>query len=152
MASNIRVLVSNLGDGNWGVGASTINQLNNANGRLYFPPGTAGAEPTAAQRFGASVDYIGWSSKTNWMVQVENVHAGNAGTVQIVGHRPSGVSEQLLAATAIAAQTSVTVGGVGGEEIYGPFTHFTFIITSNTGTLNCYVTGWNYGDILDAGA
>ncbi len=134
MASNIRVLVSNLGDGNWGVGADTANQLNNTNGRLYFPPGTTKTdEPTLAQRFGASVDYIGWSSKTNWMVQVENVHGANAGTVQIVGHRPSGVTEQLLAATAIAAGASVTVGGVGGEEIYGPFTHFSFIITLNTG-------------------
>jgi hypothetical protein len=153
MASNIRVLVSNLGDGNWGVGTDTANQLSAANGRLYFPPGdTKSAEPTPSQRFGGSVNYIGWSSKTNWMVQVENAHATNAGTVQIIGHRPSGVSEELFAATAIAGGGSVTVGGIGGEEIYGPFTHFSFVITSNTGTLNCYVTGWNYGDILDAGA
>jgi hypothetical protein len=144
-----RVLVSNLGDGNW---TAPANQLNNANGTLYFPPGTGGAEPTAAQRFGASMDYIGWSSKTNWMVQVENTHAGNTGRVQILGHRPSGVTEELFPQTAIAALGSTTVGGVGGEEIYGPFTHFSFVITANTGILNCYVTAWNYGDILDAGA
>jgi len=152
MASNLRVLVSNLGDGNWGVGASTANQLSAANGTLYFPPGTTGAEPTPAQRFGASVDYIGWSSKTNWMVQVENTSGTSPGSVQILGHRPSGVAEQLLPTTVVAANSSVTVGGVGGEEIYGPFTHFSFVITLNAGTLNCYVTGWNYGDILDAGA
>ena len=144
-----RVLVSNLGDGNW---TTPANQLSGANGTLYFPPGTGGAEPTAAQRFGGSMDYIGWSSKTNWMVQVENTHAGNAGTVQIIGHRPSGVTEELVAATALAAGISVTHGGVGGEEIYGSFTHFSFVISGNTGVLNCYVTAWNYGDILDAGA
>tara|TARA_R110000822_G_scaffold48131_4_gene127122 strand:+ start:1842 stop:2300 length:459 start_codon:yes stop_codon:yes gene_type:complete len=152
MASNIRVLVSNLGDGNWGVGATTGNQLNNANGTLYFPPGTGSAEPTVAQRFGGSVDYIGWSSKTNWMVQAENVHAANGGRVQVIGHRPSGVSEELVAGTVLGAGISLTSGGLGGEEIYGPFTHFSFVISSNTGTLDCYVTAWNYGDILDAGA
>jgi len=145
-----RVLVSNLGDGNW---PAPANQAT-TNTRLYFPPGTGGAAPTAAQRFGASMDYIGWSSKTNWMVQAENTSANN-GTVQIIGHRPSGVSEQLVAATVLATAPgtpSLTEGGIGGEEIYGPFTYFEFVITSNTGSLNCYVTAWNYGDILDAGA
>ena len=144
-----RVLVSNLGDGNW---AAPANQMSGANGTLYFPPGTGGAEPTAAQRCGGSMDYIGWSSKTNWMVQAENTHALNAGAVQVIGHRPSGLAEQLVPSTALTAGLSFTHGGIGGEEIYGPFTHFSFVITSNTGILNCYVTAWNYGDILDAGA
>ena len=143
-----RVLVSNLGDGNW---VAPANQAT-VNTRLYFPPGTAGAAPTAAQRFGSSVDSLGWTSKTNWMVQIENVHAANPGTVQVLGHRPSGVAEELVAATAIPALSSLTQGGVGGEEIYGSFTYLEFVITLNSGDLNCYVTAWNYGDILDAGA
>jgi hypothetical protein len=150
-----RVLVSNLGDGNW---PAPANQRDGVaapdNGQLFFPPGSAkGLEPTAAQRFGASMDYIGWSSKTNWMVQVENTHANN-GSVQVIGHRPSGVTEQLAAVTVLATGgvPSLTVGGIGGEEIYGSFTHLEFVISANTGILNCYVTAWNYGDILDAGA
>ena len=144
MASNLRVLVSNLGDGNWGTGNSTTG-----NETLDFPRGSV-SDPKL--RFGASIDHIGWGSKTNWMVQVTNTGADVA-TVQVLGHRPSGVAEELVAATVIPATTgSLTQGGVGGEEIYGPFTHFTFVSTSNAGQLNYYVTAWNYGDIFDAGA
>jgi len=148
-----RVLVSNLGDGNWPAPANQATTTGVGAVDRFFPPGTGiTVEPTAAQRFGASMEYIGWSSKTNWMVQVENTHVGNPGTVEIFGHRPSGVREELVAATVLAAGISVTHGGVGGEEIYGSFTHFEFVISANTGILNCYVTAWNYGDILDAGA
>ena len=157
MASNIRVLVSNIGDGNWGIdaaGANTDNQLS-GNSTIYFPPGiNKTTEPTASERFGGSIDYIGWSSKSNWMVQVLNSHGSNPGTIQVLGHRPSGVSEEVIAATVLAGaavSVSVTQGGLGGEEIYGHFTHFTFVATTNTGELDCYVTAWNYGDILDVG-
>ena len=146
MASNLRVLVSNLGDGNWSSGNTA-----STNTTVYFPPGTGAAEPTAAQRFGGSLDYIGWASKTNWLVQVTNT-GGGAGTIQVLGHRPSGVAEELVPATAVGAGGgSLSEGGVGGEEIYGPFTHFSFVSTSNSGNLAYYVTAWNYGDILDAG-
>ena len=143
MASNLRVLVSNLGDGNWDTGNSTTT-----NETLEFPRGSV-ADPKL--RFGASIDFFGWGSKTNWLIQIANSGAG-AGTVKVMGHRPSGVAEEVIAATSIAAGLSLTKGGVGGEEIYGPFTHFTFVSTGNSGTLNYYVTAWNYGDILDTGA
>lgn len=143
MAANLRVLVSNLGDGNWGTANGT-----SADTTKYFP---VGSNTDATKRFGASIDYIGWGSKTNWMVQVTNTGGGNA-TIQIFGHRPSGVSEELVAATVIPhSGGSLTQGGVGGEEIYGPFTHFSFVSSSNSGLLNYYVTAWNYGDILDTG-
>ena len=143
MASNLRVLVSNLGDGNWSAGNGT-----GANTTKYFP---VGSNVDVSKRFGASIDYIGWGSKTNWMVQITNT-GGDSGTVQVLGHRPSGVAEEVVAATSIAAGGSLTQGGIGGEEIYGPFTHFSFVSTSNSGQLNYYVTAWNYGDILDTGA
>tara|TARA_R100000655_G_scaffold22915_1_gene46372 strand:- start:792 stop:1223 length:432 start_codon:yes stop_codon:yes gene_type:complete len=142
MASNLRVLVSNLGDGNWGSGNST-----GTDETLDFPIGSV-SDPKL--RFGGSIDFIGWGSKTNWLVQINNTGSGT-GTVKVMGHRPSGVAEELIAATSLGAGVSLTKGGVGGEEIYGPFTHFTFVSTSNSGTLNYYVTAWNYGDILDTG-
>jgi hypothetical protein len=144
MASNLRVLVSNLGDGNWNAGNGT-----SADTTKYFP---VGSNSDATKRFGGSIDYIGWASKTNWMIQVTNTGGGTA-SIQVFGHRPSGVQEELVPVTSLAATTgSLTQGGVGGEEIYGPFTHFSFVSTSNSGMLNYYVTAWNYGDILDAGA
>tara|TARA_R100000152_G_C6776965_1_gene206498 strand:- start:2032 stop:2463 length:432 start_codon:yes stop_codon:yes gene_type:complete len=143
MASNLRVLVSNLGDGNWNTGNGT-----SANTTKYFP---IGSNTDATKRFGGSIDYISWASKTNWLIQIDNT-GGGSGTIQVLGHRPSGVAEELVPATAIGAGGSLSQGGVGGEEIYGPFTHFSFVSTSNSGMLMYYVTAWNYGDILDAGA
>jgi hypothetical protein len=147
MASNIRVLVSNLGDGNWGAGADTSN-VTTSNETIFFP---RNSNASASFRFAGNEDYIGWASKTNWLIQVDNRGGGNA-TIQVLGHRPSGVTEELVAATVLGASVSLSQGGVGGEEIYGPFTHFSFVASSNSGALHCFVTAWNYGDILDAGA
>lgn len=164
MASNIRVLVSNLGDGNWGVGTDESNKLNNATSEIFFPPGaTKGAAPSlpaglteglspAAQ----SADLIGFTSKTQWMVQVNVINFGTAGagaeTVSVFAVRPTGI-EDLIHTFSTAGQDSyggVTTASEGPIE--GPVSYFKF--KSNAGTttnldVDCYVIGWNYGDISD---
>ena len=156
-----RALFSNTGDGNWtgasaeatGTGAGPVSR--------YFPPGDSpGVAPTAAQQIGGSLDTIGWNSKTNWIVQAINASgAPGSGKVEIIGHRPTGISEQLVPVTTLAAGVSVTEGGVGGEEIYGPFSYFEFRVTDNgsttagppatDGRLSFFVIGWNYGNIWE---
>lgn len=142
-----RVLFSGLGDGNW---TGIFSTLSGVNERRYFPKGdNATTAPTAIQQIGGSQDYIGWNSKTNWIIQVAN-SGGGTGTIQVIGVRPTGVEEELVPATAIGAAATLSQGGIGGEEIYGPFSYFTFIATSNSGVLECHVIGWNYGNIWDA--
>ena len=146
-----RALFSNTGDGNW-TGASSQALATGAGAvSRYFPPGTnAGDVPTATQQIGGSIDTIGWNSKTNWIVQASNATGGGSADVEIIGHRPTGVSEQLVASTTIGAGVSLTEGGVGGEEIYGPFSYFEFKVTNNaSGRLSFFVIGWNYGNIWE---
>ena len=73
-----RVLVSNLGDGNWGVGANNHNRIDTdaVNQRtVYFPPvinqSTGNIqkheEPSPSADAGpmARLDNVGWGSKSN---------------------------------------------------------------------------------------
>mgnify|MGYP003673942991 CR=1 FL=1 len=175
MASNIRALVSNLGDGNW----TTIvtdpattdefqpNKLTRSSTRCFFPPGVTAAAnnvPTAPEKaaapgvgfcIGGNVNTVGWGSKTNWLFQLKNTAAaGQQGIVQIFGYRPTGVVELIreVAAADIDGGAEFTYGGVDGEEVYGPFVAFKFFIKSFGGTapvVECYVVGWNYGDVWE---
>ena len=132
MASNLRVLVSNLGDGNWGVGAGTENVLDNANQVIYFPPafdangnqvkGTAPSAGTAELAPGGldingSWPFAGWSSKTHYIVQVRAETAGGYGSGQLDSNfaaesvivnavRPTGVKEELMVSTDSTAEKS----------------------------------------------
>ena len=155
MASNIRALVSNLGDGNWGVAgtASADDNLINAavtgatSKSIYFPPG---ASKTVAPVSGvdnmspgaSSAGLIGWTSKTQWMVQ---------GTPKVTGSavRPTGVEEEVLSVTATGSHS---YGGFEDEAIVGPVAYFKFTTDSTGGSadIRCYVIGWNYGDIWDS--
>lgn len=153
-----RALFSNTGDGNWTGPSAQANGTGAGPVSRYFPPGTSpGTPPTAAQQIGGSIDTIGWNSKTNWIVQAINATGANgSGKVEIIGHRPTGVSEQLVPVTTLATGVSVTEGGVGGEEIYGPFSYFEFKVTDNgtsangdDGHLSFFVIGWNYGNIWE---
>ena len=175
MASNLRALVSNLGDGNWTpiYNTATPPVLQDESPNLitnvefenvqYFPPGapytgTAEAQPpTVAQQIGSSVNTIGWGSKTNWMFQVSNEQPSGSHEmdVNIYGYRPTGVIELITAIpkASIQAGETFSYGGVGGEEVYGPFVAFKFegVRAGSSGTpkVLCYVIGWNYGDIWD---
>ena len=153
-----RALFSNTGDGNWTGPSAQANGTGGGPVSRYFPPGDSpGTAPTAAQQIGGSIDTIGWNSKTNWIVQAINATGANgSGKVEIIGHRPTGVSEQLVPVTTLANGVSVTEGGVGGEEIYGPFSYFEFKVTDNgteanndDGHLSFFVIGWNYGNIWE---
>ena len=152
MAANIRVLVSNLGDGNWNGDAINIHSGDET---VFFPPSDVkGDPPTAAQQLGGSIDTLGWGSKSNWLFQLHNTATTLAvGDVSIYGYRPTGIPELIhLAPKASFAGGSVyTWGGQGGEEVYGPFVAFKFVLSNLTGApiVNCYVVGWNYGDIWD---
>lgn len=169
MASNLRVLVSNLGDGNWTpvytgeppvAQDSSPNMLTEdaAHDVVFFPPGSSkGTAPTVAQQIGASVDTIGWGSKTNWLFQLHNTvlttGAAASADVSIFGYRPTGVPELIKAVPKADLENEeiYTWGGAGGEEVYGPFIAFKFELSNETGSpkILCYVTGWNDGDICD---
>ena len=162
MASNLRVLVSNLGDGGWGIGTDESNKLNNANAEIFFPPGaskgvapalpagaTEGLSPAAQ-----SVDLIGFTSKTQWMVQINaaNLGGGATPTVSVFAVRPTGI-EDLIHTFSTSGQDSyggVTTASEGPIE--GPVSYFKFKsnapITTNL-DVDCFVIGWNYGDISD---
>ena len=176
MASNIRVLVSNLGDGDWGVPGTTNATANvidfskpggdpaTGHSNIYFPPalnadgtqnkGTAptsvdlnGISPAAAASGGK---WIGFTSKTQWMVQVVVASLGSGGTPKVTVEvvRPTGVSESVLSITGTG---TFSYGGYGDETLQGPISHFKFSSDATGGTVNasCYVIGWNYGDISD---
>ena len=164
MASNIRALVSNLGDGNWGVtGAPSANfnfldatAATSVSKSIYFPPGSAKSVAplpgdSEMSPLASSVDLTGWTSKTQWMVQVVTTDMGTGGgtptlTVSVV--RPTGVEEVIVAITAIGTES---YGGFGDEAIIGPVSYFKFSSNTTGGTPNhrCYVIGWNYGDVSD---
>tara|TARA_R100000664_G_scaffold34098_1_gene53976 strand:+ start:2793 stop:3287 length:495 start_codon:yes stop_codon:yes gene_type:complete len=159
MASNIRALVSNSGDGNWGVNGTataTDNKLDNANTRVFFPPGASKGTPPAQgashmSPAASSVDLVGFTSKTQWMVQVNATNLGTGGTPSVTIHamRPTGIEELVHTVTSTGSDS---YGGFNDESIQGPVSYFRFTATaSNTTNLDvdCYVIGWNYGDISD---
>ena len=176
MASNIRVLVSNLGDGDWGVVGTTDADANKidfskpgapaatGDSVIYFPPvlnangtqakGTvpdpvvlAGISPAAAAPNGK---WIGFTSKTQWMVQIAVASLGTAGAPSIVvsAVRPTGVEEVVLSTTVTG---TFSYGGFDDEAIQGPIAYFKFESNATGGTVDarCYVIGWNYGDVSD---
>jgi hypothetical protein len=186
MAGNIRVLVSNLGDGNWGTATLAADSpflLNSTNKEIYFPPafnadgtqdkGTAPSNGTADLDIaGQYVGLIGWSSKTNYIVQIKATAAAAFGSGQrdtnfvassviVNAVRPTGVKEQVMVSTASTCENTFKVGGstvlvqsYGGFEsdaIEGPVSYFEFISNAATGTIDiqCYVIAWNEGDISD---
>jgi hypothetical protein len=163
MASNIRALVSNLGDGNWGVTGtpSADDNLINAavtasvDKSIYFPPGASklvapvpGADTMSPAA--SSAGLIGWTSKTQWMVQLVVANLGTGGTpkVTVSAVRPTGVEEEVLSVTATGSHS---YGGFEDEAIVGPVAYFKFTTDSTGGSadIRCYVIGWNYGDISD---
>ena len=164
-----RVLVSNLGDGNWGVAGSASANSNlmdaaaaaTATKSIYFPPAlnADGTEnkgvapgPGSDNMSPASdlLGLVGWTSKTQWMVQVNAVNLGTGGTPNLVVSvvRPTGIEETVLTVTSTGEDS---YGGFGDEAIVGPVSYFKFTSDSTGGAPNirCYVIGWNYGDISD---
>ena len=194
MASNIRVLVSNLGDGNWGTGALEHNSVDTntlAARSIYFPPKI---DPTTGNIFKYSVpspgddaagpaaqslhgyDFTGWASKTNWIVQVvfkvvgTPPSAADVVAFRVEAIRPTGVAETVLDITGSAANNdlngaadgiSFTYGGHENEAITGPGSYFKFTVNPDNATypasgtsaylgtfdIECFVIGWNEGDI-----
>mgnify|MGYP003632275254 FL=1 len=149
ISAHARVLVSNRGDGNWGVG-NTNNQIT-ANGSIYFPHGATKANPPAdTGNLANSFDFSGWENKSSWIVQAE-LASGTSCTIAVYGVRPTGVEEALVAAATMnSGAPSFTHGGLGAEVIQGPFTHFRFLMASASGSpvVNCFVIGWNEGDLI----
>jgi len=154
MSSHKRALVSNAGDGNWGDG--TENLIDSANHDIYFPPGaakgtipaTAGANPSGLGPF-SETDFVGWATKSNWMVQISVANLGTSGgtpTVNVYAVRPTGLQELVLSVTTTGIHE---YGGFGAEKIAGPVSFFRFQSVSTGGTplILCYVMGWNEGDI-----
>ena len=163
MASNLRVLVSNLGDGNWSGDDSQLDwdvSIPSGDSTIYFPPGaTKGVVPTPSEQLGSSIDLIGWGAKTNWLFQLNNISASGTakeGDISIYGYRPTGIPELIktVPKADIGVGETYTYGGVDGEEVYGPFVAFKFQIDVASVTRNpsvlCYVVGWNYGDLCDS--
>ena len=156
--TNNRALVSNLGDGNWGAGTGTENKIDAANQTIYFPPGlTKGAIPLSGTNGvhdapGArSTDLVGWTSKTQWMVQLEVANLGTGGSpvCKVYAVRPTLIEEEVLSVTTTGSHS---YGGFGDEVIQGPVAYFLFRLSGNTGgspDIRGYVIGWNYGDISD---
>jgi hypothetical protein len=150
MASNLRVLVSNLGDGNWGSGAGTENVLDNTNPAIYFPPAfdaagnqVKGTAPSAggselapgSSSVNGTWPFAGWSSKTHYIVQIKADAAADYGTgaadgdfaaasVIVNAVRPTGVKEQLMVSTSSTAEKTFDLGGVSNTELtetYGAY-------------------------------
>ena len=137
--NHARVLVSNRGDGNWGI-TGTANQVNSADS-IYFPHGASSTvAPSSTQIMGASLDHSAWGCKSNWIVQLD--FTAGSGTIQVYAMRPTGIEELVLAATGDA-----THGGLDSEVIQGPVDYFRFVRSSSTPTASCFVIGWNEGDM-----
>lgn len=145
MASNLRVLVSNLGDGDWGEGAGTENVLDNTNKAIYFPPAfnAAGSQVKGTAPTGGSAEIApgglsingtwplgGWSSKTHYIVQVKAADANGYGTGQtdsdfaaggviVNAVRPTGVKEQLMVSTSSTAEKTFNSSEL--TETYGAY-------------------------------
>ena len=88
------------------------------------------------------------------MFQLKNTaNSGNKGEVKIFGYRPTGVVELIktVSDTEIDGGLEFTFGGVDGEEVYGPFVAFKFFLRgiTNSPVIECFVVGWNYGDIWE---
>jgi hypothetical protein len=148
-SSHHRVLVSNRGDGNW---VSTNNELN-ATEDIYFPHGaTKNDVPTSTQDFTNDLDFSGWGTKSNWMVQAKIGAAGTNLVVEVYAMRPSGVEELVSTGTTlvVGGPTSVSYGGIAAERIAGPISYFRFKCTAISGlsVVSCSVIGWNEGDIV----
>ena len=163
MASNIRALVSNLGDGNWGIAGTPSANDNlidaavtaSVSKSVYFPPGASkGVAPVSGaddmSPAASSMGLAGWTSKTQWMVQLLVVNLGTGGTpkVTVSAVRPTGIEEEVLSVTTTGPHS---YGGFEDEAIVGPVSFFKFTTDSTGGSANirCYVIGWNYGDISD---
>tara|TARA_R110002012_G_scaffold193259_1_gene360900 strand:- start:318 stop:854 length:537 start_codon:yes stop_codon:yes gene_type:complete len=170
-----RVLVSNLGDGNWVAPDNSLLGAELATARtIYFPPGAA--KGTAPVPGGSGIGpmtqqlgFVGWSAKTHFIVQVRAAAAANYGTgtfnanfpaasIVVNAVRPTGVKEQLMVSTAATAEDALvgnvlteTYGAYGAETIEGPVSYFEFYSNATGGSLDvdCFVIAWNYGDISD---
>ena len=156
-----RVLVSNLGDGNWGIGTNGHNRIDtdtSARRTIYFPPVVDASglidkytEPTPSADAGpmARLDNVGWGSKSNWMVQVVFADLGTppsgAGDIacRVEAVRPTGVVETVLEITGSAVGNdlngaadgiSFTHGGFDSEAISGPVAYFRFGINVDGAT------------------
>jgi len=174
MASNLRVLVSNI-DGNWGHwdysqasgpptptdGVLTTANVLSGNVSIYFPPGATNTAPTESQMF-FSTDYAGWTSKSNWMIQLRAVPGGtgfNSQTVNVYVGRPTGIEELIISRAGDdltwGGGTSIDLGAGTPvdtyENIVGPVTYFRFQ-SSGAGltAVQCFVVAWNEGDICGA--
>ena len=152
-ANHVRALVSNRGDGNWGTG-NTNNQIT-ANGSIYFPHGSAKSDaPSSSQDLTNNINFIGWGCKSNWIVQAE-LASGTSCTIAVYAVRPTGVEELVVSAVTLNSGAtppveSFTHGGIDAEVIQGPVSYFRFLMSSASGSpvVNCFVIGWNEGDII----
>jgi hypothetical protein len=150
-SSHNRVLVSSRGEGNWPTTGATENVISGVES-IYFPPGTGGAAPTSAEDFTNNINFSGWETKTNWIIQAQ-ITAGTNAAIQVWAMRPTGVKELVMAVTTItlgAITASVTWGGNDTEAIVGPISHFEFECTAVSGAarVGCYVMAFNEGDII----
>ena len=172
LSNHHRALVSNLGEGNWGVGSNEDNRIDSITSRsIYFPfgtdkntapvPGDSNAGPMS------SLDLSGWGTKSNWIVQVCFTSIGTPPSAQddvalsVHAVRPTGIKETVLEITGtytsgsvsddLAGKTNghtVSYGGHENEKICGPVSYFEFEISGFTGTapkIDCFVIGWNEG-------
>jgi hypothetical protein len=156
MASNLRVVVSNLGDANW---VGPANNLDNSNSVIYFPPGVDKSTAPAITANGVapaatSSGPIGFTSKTQWMVQVNASNLGSGGTpgISVYAVRPTGIEDLVHKFTATGQDSYGGVTSATEGPIEGPVAYFKFEsdATDNTNLdVDCYVIGWNYGDISD---
>ena len=174
LSNHHRALVSNLGEGNWGVDSGTQNRVDSTNARIYFPPAldssgsqVKGTEPTPGSSDAGPMSefgFSGWGTKSNWIVQVVFTTLGTppssatavAFTVNAV--RPTGVKEPVIQLTGTDAGGdlngasdgfTVTHGGFDGEKICGPVSYFEFVTAYTAGSpqIDCFVIGWNEGDM-----
>jgi hypothetical protein len=148
-ANHVRALVSNRGDGNWGVG-NTNNQIT-ANGSIYFPHGSAKSDaPSSSQDLTNNINFIGWGCKSNWIVQAQ-LASGTSCTIAVYAVRPTGVEELVVSAVTMnSSAPTFTHGGIDAEVIQGPVSYFRFLMASASSSpvVNCFVIGWNEGDII----
>ena len=143
-ANHVRALVSNRGDGNWGTG-NTNNQI------IFFPHGSAKTDaPSSSQDLTNNINFIGWGCKSNWIVQAE-LASGTSCTIAVYAVRPTGVEELVVSAVTMnSSAPTFTHGGIDAEVIQGPVSYFRFLMASASGSpvVNCFVIGWNEGDII----
>lgn len=161
LSNHHRALVSNLGDGNWGArSGGEENKLDDANTTIYFPPAldASGAQDKGTEPLpgtdtmspaGDALQFTAWTTKSNWIVQVDATNLGTGGSprVNVYAVRPTGVQEIVLT---VASTGEDSYGGYASEKICGPVAYFKFDATATTTTnldVDCFVIGWNEGDI-----